>query len=161
AQDNTDTVKMSKRNKIEKHYDNQDNTQNIKNALELIQDIPLFEQTKKDIDDTLTRLENKVVKIGVFGTFSAGKSSLINALLGGSHLVSSPNPTTAAMTELTYGHESQITLKSSEQLLDELNQVFEIENKAFDSIETFLSKNTDKIKATLEKNQLAFVNAVE
>ena len=161
AQDNTDTVKMSKRNTIEKHYDNQDNTQNIKNALELIQDIPLFEQTKKDIDDTLTRLENKVVKIGVFGTFSAGKSSLINALLGGSHLVSSPNPTTAAMTELTYGQESQITLKSSEQLLDELNQVFEIENKAFDSIETFLSKNTDKIKATLEKNQLAFVNAVE
>ncbi|MDN6721598.1 MAG: dynamin family protein, partial [Staphylococcus equorum] len=161
AQDNTDTVKMSKRNTVATHYDNQDNTQNIKNALELIQDIPLFEQTKQDIDDTLTRLENKVVKIGVFGTFSAGKSSLINALLGGSHLVSSPNPTTAAMTELTYGHESQITLKSSEQLLDELNQVFEIENKTFESIDTFLSKNTDKIKATLEKNQLAFVNAVE
>ncbi|WP_427707832.1 dynamin family protein [Staphylococcus parequorum] len=161
AKDNTDTVKASKRNTVATHYDNQDNTQNIKNALELIQDIPLFEQTKQDIDDTLTRLEKKVVKIGVFGTFSAGKSSLINALLGGSHLVSSPNPTTAAMTELTYGHESQITLKSSEQLLDELNQVFEIENKTFESIDTFLSKNTDKIKATLEKNQLAFVNAVE
>ena len=50
---------------------------------------------QNDIKDTLERLENKLVKIGVFGTFSAGKSSLINALLGGQYLVSSPNPTTA------------------------------------------------------------------
>lgn len=156
-----ESLTTKKTNTVETQYDSKDNTQVIKNALNLIQGIPLFEQTKKDIDDTLTRLENKVVKIGVFGTFSAGKSSLINALLGGSHLVSSPNPTTAAMTELTYGHESQITLKSSEQLLDELNQVFEIESKSFESIDAFLNKNTNKIKATLEKNQLAFVNAVE
>ena len=47
------------------------------------------------------RLNNQITKIGVFGTFSAGKSSLINALLGGQYLVSSPNPTTAATTELS------------------------------------------------------------
>src|SRR5699024_8452405 len=140
-----ESLTTKKTNTVETQYDSKDNTQVIKNALNLIQGIPLFEQTKKDIDDTLTRLENKVVKIGVFGTFSAGKSSLINALLDGSHLVSSPNPTTAAMTELTYGHESQITLKPSEQLLDELNQVFEIESKSFESIDAFLNKNTNKI----------------
>lgn len=139
----------------------EDKTQNIKQALEIIQDVPLFEQTKQNIDDTLVRLDNKIVKIGVFGTFSAGKSSLINALLGDNYLVSSPNPTTAAMTELTYGHDSQITLKSAEQLLEEINQVFEVENITFDSIEALLNKNTNKLKASLEKNKLAFVNAVE
>lgn len=139
----------------------EDKTQNIKHALEIIQDVPLFEQTKQNIDDTLVRLDNKIVKIGVFGTFSAGKSSLINALLGDNYLVSSPNPTTAAMTELTYGHDSQITLKSAEQLLEEINQVFEVENITFDSIEALLNKNTNKLKASLEKNKLAFVNAVE
>lgn len=139
----------------------EDKTQNIKHALEIIQDVPLFEQTKQNIDDTLVRLDNKIVKIGVFGTFSAGKSSLINALLGYNYLVSSPNPTTAAMTELTYGHDSQITLKSAEQLLEEINQVFEVKNITFDSIEALLNKNTNKLKASLEKNKLAFVNAVE
>src|SRR5699024_2298191 len=156
-----ESLTTKKTNTVETQYDSKDNEHGSKNGHNLIQGIPLFEETKKDSDDTLTRLENKVVKIGVFGTFSAGKSSLINALLDGSHLVSSPNPTTAAMTELTYGHESQITLKPSEQLLDELNQVFEIESKSFESIDAFLNKNTNKIKATLEKNQLAFVNAVE
>lgn len=129
----------------------EDKTQNIKHALEIIQDVPLFEQSKQNIDDTLARLDNKIVKIGVFGTFSAGKSSLINALLGDNYLVSSPNPTTAAMTELTYGHDSQITLKSAEQLLEEINQVFEVENITFDSIEALLNKNTNKLKASLEK----------
>ncbi|WP_251520932.1 MULTISPECIES: dynamin family protein [Staphylococcus] len=138
-----------------------DQTPRIEKGLKLIEDVPLFVQTKKDINDTLERLENKVIKIGVFGTFSAGKSSLINALLGDHYLVSSPNPTTAAMTELTYGHENQITLKSEDQLLDELNQVFQFENKSFDSVASFLQKNTKQLKSKLEKNKLAFVNAIE
>lgn len=161
AKTQPDSIKATHQSTTEKHYSNQDNTRTIEQALDLIKDIPLFAQTKQDINDTLERLEQKVVKIGVFGTFSAGKSSLINALLGDNYLVSSPNPTTAAMTELSYGNESQITLKSSEQLLEELNQVFEIENQNFDSIEAFLNKNTSKLKATLEKNKLAFVNAIE
>ena len=128
-----------------------DYTEQIQKGLNLINDIPLFEQTKKDINETLRRLDNKIIKIGVFGTFSAGKSSLINALLGDQYLVSSPNPTTAAMTELSYGTESQITLKEPEQLLNELNQVFEIENKSFESITAFLSQNISKLTAHLEK----------
>ncbi|MCU5745508.1 dynamin family protein [Staphylococcus sp. SQ8-PEA] len=139
----------------------QDRTNEIVNGLNTIKDIPLFEQTKKDIAATLSRLEDKVIKIGVFGTFSAGKSSLINALLGDSYLVSSPNPTTAATTELTYGEDSAITLKSEEQLLEELNDVFELHDESFSSIESFVSSNTKKLKTKLEKNQLAFINAIE
>ncbi|MFL1623127.1 dynamin family protein [Staphylococcus capitis] len=137
------------------------NQVDIQNALQVIEDVPLFDRTKKDIKDTMHRLNNQITKIGVFGTFSAGKSSLINALLGGQYLVSSPNPTTAATTELSYGEESQITLKSSEQLLDEVNNVLEYYNASYDSLESFINSDLKKLKTQLEKNQLAFIDAIE
>ncbi|MBE7582658.1 dynamin family protein [Staphylococcus aureus] len=119
----------------------------IQKALDIISDVPLFKRTKQDIHETLTRIDNKLIKIGVFGTFSAGKSSLINALLGEHILVSSPNPTTAATTEISYGDESYITLKSQSQLLDEINAV--------------VNSDLEKLKSHLNKNQLAFIQAVE
>lgn len=137
------------------------NQVDIQNALEVVEDVPLFDRTKKDIKDTMHRLNHQITKIGVFGTFSAGKSSLINALLGGQYLVSSPNPTTAATTELSYGDESQITLKSADQLLEEINNVLEYYDTSFDSLEAFIHSDLKKLKAQLEKNQLAFINAVE
>ncbi|EFS17534.1 dynamin family protein [Staphylococcus capitis] len=137
------------------------NQVDIQNALQVVEDVPLFDRTKKDIKDTMHRLNNQITKIGVFGTFSAGKSSLINALLGGQYLVSSPNPTTAATTELSYGEECQITLKSSEQLLDEVNNVLEYYNASYDSLESFINSDLKKIKTQLEKNQLAFIDAIE
>lgn len=133
----------------------------IRAALELVKPVPLFERTKSDIEETLQRLDNKVIKIGVFGTFSAGKSSLINALLGGQYLVSSPNPTTAATTELSYGDNSKITLKTKEQLLNELNQMIEYHNISYDSLETFINSDVEALKQKLEKNQLAFISAVK
>lgn len=137
------------------------NQVDIQNALQVVEDVPLFDRTKKDIKDTMHRLSNQITKIGVFGTFSAGKSSLINALLGGQYLVSSPNPTTAATTELSYGEDSQITLKSSEQLLDEINNVLEYYNESYDSLESFINSDLKKLKTQLEKNQLAFIDAIE
>ncbi|MFW2647133.1 dynamin family protein, partial [Staphylococcus aureus] len=98
---------------------------------------------------------------GVFGTFSAGKSSLINALLGEHILVSSPNPTTAATTEISYGDESYITLKSQSQLLDEINAVVEYQDISFSTIEEFINWDLEKLKSHLNKNQLAFIQAVE
>ncbi len=123
--------------------------------------MPLFKRTKQDIHETLTRIDNKLIKIGVFGTFSAGKSSLINALLGEHILVSSPNPTTAATTEISYGDESYITLKSQSQLLDEINAVVEYQDISFSTIEDFINSDLEKLKSHLNKNQLAFVHAVE
>ena len=137
------------------------NEVNIQAALDIINPVPLFERTKKDIKDTLERLDNKLVKIGVFGTFSAGKSSLINALLGGQYLVSSPNPTTAATTELSYGENSQITLKTEEQLLNELNQLIEYHDVSFETLDSFIHSDIQRLKRKLEKNQLAFVSAVQ
>ncbi|MBH4888998.1 dynamin family protein [Staphylococcus aureus] len=133
----------------------------IQKALDIISDVPLFKRTKQDIHETLTRIDNKLIKIGVFGTFSAGKSSLINALLGEHILVSSPNPTTAATTEISYGDESYITLKSESQLLDEINAVVEYQDISFSTIEDFINSDLEKLKTHLNKNQLAFVHAVE
>lgn len=152
---------LEKEEKASDENSNERNTKkvNIQEALNIIEPVPLFDRTKNDIKDTLERLENKLVKIGVFGTFSAGKSSLINALLGGQYLVSSPNPTTAATTELSYGEDSQITLKTEEQLLNELNQLIEYHNVSFESLEAFVQSDVQQLKNKLEKNQLAFVSA--
>ncbi len=86
---------------------------------------------------------------------------MINALLGEHILVSSPNPTTAATTEISYGDESYITLKSQSQLLDEINAVVEYQNISFSTIEDFINSDLEKLKSHLNKNQLAFVHAVE
>lgn len=86
---------------------------------------------------------------------------MINALLGEQILVSSPNPTTAATTEISYGDESYITLKSQSQLLDEINAVVEYQNMSFSTIEDFINSDLEKLKSHLNKNQLAFVHAVE
>ncbi|HAR3917322.1 TPA: dynamin family protein, partial [Staphylococcus aureus] len=87
--------------------------------------------------------------------------SLINALLGEHILVSSPNPTTAATTEISYGDESYITLKSQSQLLDEINAVVEYQDISFSTIEEFINWDLEKLKSHLNKNQLAFIQAVE
>ncbi|VEG64337.1 dynamin family protein [Staphylococcus condimenti] len=130
----------------------------IKKGIEIIEPVPLFQQTKDDLNAAIERMDQQIVKIGVFGTFSAGKSSLINALLGDNYLVSSPNPTTAATTELSYGDSSAITLKKEEQLLAELNQLVETQQFHFDNLNDFKDTDTTALKNSLKKEQLAFVN---
>ncbi|ARJ51857.1 dynamin family protein [Staphylococcus lutrae] len=133
----------------------------LSKALDIVKKIPLFQSTVQDIEDTLTRMQNQKIKIGVFGTFSAGKSSLINAMLGGMYLTSSPNPTTAATTEITYGDTHFITFKTPETLLQEINHIFELEGLHFDRIETFLESDTTRIKSKIEKSHLALIQAIE
>jgi len=73
------------------------------------------------------RLEEKTFTIALFGAFSAGKSSLANALIGEFILPVSPNPTTASINSLLpptaeYSHNTAaIHMKTEEALLDDLN----------------------------------------
>ncbi|HEC2169507.1 TPA: dynamin family protein, partial [Staphylococcus delphini] len=137
------------------------NDAKIVQALDIVKNIPLFKSSVKNIEETRERMQHQIVKIGVFGTFSAGKSSLINALLGDSYLTSSPNPTTAATTEIGYGDTHHITFKTPDMLLQEINDVFELERQQFDRIEAFLEANTDKLKERIDKSRLAFIHAIE
>ena len=136
-------------------------TQKFEAALNILHDVPLYQSTLHNIRHTLERMENQIIKIGVFGTFSAGKSSLINALLGDQYLVSSPNPTTAATTEISYGNTNTVTFKSKEALLNEINHVTELVGHQFDSIDSFLEADKRQLKAQIDKNRLAFINAIE
>lgn len=58
------------------------------------------ERWQGELQEVHQRLSNNRSLVAVFGAFSAGKSSLINALLADSLLVVSPNPTTAAVTHI-------------------------------------------------------------
>ncbi|MCA0758501.1 dynamin family protein, partial [Paenibacillus sp. N4] len=72
------------------------------------------------------RLQDSRFTIALFGAFSAGKSSLANALIGEPVLPVSPNPTTAAINRLVppteeHGHgTARIVMKSREALLDDV-----------------------------------------
>lgn len=45
--------------------------------------------------------------IGIIGDFTVGKSSFVNAILGGEIVPVSANPSTAVITKIEYGHESK------------------------------------------------------
>ncbi|MCS4485435.1 dynamin family protein [Staphylococcus americanisciuri] len=144
----TDKKQASQRNRIEQ-------------ALATLSKLSLYDAQVNNMQDTLQRVDNQVIKIGVFGTFSAGKSSLINALLGDQYLVSSPNPTTAATTEISYGHQNTVTFKTRDILLDELNDVVETVDYHFESIDDFLTQDLQDLKGRIDKNKLAFIEAIE
>lgn len=59
-----------------------------------------FDEWRRAANQLAERLRNRQQLAAVFGAFSAGKSSLINALVGEPVLVVSPNPTTAAVTHV-------------------------------------------------------------
>ena len=78
----------------------------------------------------------------MFGAFSAGKSSLANALIGEPVLPVSPNPTTAAINRLVpptaeHGHgTARIVMKSRADILDDLRYSLALlgENAASDHL---------------------------
>ncbi len=76
--------------------------------------------------DKANRLRDSRFTIALFGAFSAGKSSLANALLGEPVLPVSPNPTTAAINRLvppTAEHEhgtALVVMKSHDAIIEDL-----------------------------------------
>ncbi|MDX6152967.1 dynamin family protein [Marinococcus sp. PL1-022] len=85
---------------------------------------PLIEEEKKHLQRLCENLQNQELHVSVFGAFSAGKSSFINALLGAPALPVSPHPTTAAVNivrapEKEYTHGTVILQLKDEAFLDE------------------------------------------
>lgn len=98
-------------------------------ALNILAGLSEVEPWRKELDDVRRRMLNSRRLVAVFGAFSAGKSSLLNALLEDPLLAVSPNPTTAAVTRMTADDETQVlvTAKTPDELWedveDALNQV--------------------------------------
>jgi GTPase SAR1 family protein len=74
--------------------------QSIAAVQQLLTGLPRTDVWQTELAGLCARLANEEKLVAVFGAFSTGKSSLINAMLGESVLVVSPNPTTAAITEV-------------------------------------------------------------
>ncbi|MFX3636886.1 MAG: dynamin family protein, partial [Candidatus Pristimantibacillus sp.] len=78
------------------------------------------------MQDKANRLQHSRFTIALFGAFSAGKSSLANALIGEPVLPVSPNPTTAAINRLVpptaeHAHgTASVVMKSREAILEDL-----------------------------------------
>ncbi len=66
-------------------------------------------EAKKELQDALTGLESPL-QVMVMGSFSTGKSSFINALLGESVTAVGALPTTAVITKLVYGDGKSVTV---------------------------------------------------
>lgn len=141
------------------HQEN--NLQQLKDQINHLKKLPLFEDEVHNIESQVERIEHNITKIAVFGTFSAGKSSLINAILQKPVLLSSPNPTTASITEISYGTEQEVTFKTYEQLLEEINHITEFANKQYSTIESFIDDKDIKQHPSLSSNHLAFFEAIE
>ncbi|MDT3995585.1 dynamin family protein, partial [Mammaliicoccus fleurettii] len=147
--------------KVENSKQKESNLVNIKEKLTKLKNLPLFEGEVENIHNQVQRIENNITKIAVFGTFSAGKSSLINAILRKPILLSSPNPTTASITEISYGTKQEVTFKTYSQLLEEINHITEFANKNYDSIESFIEDKNIKQHPSLSSNHIAFFEAIE
>jgi GTPase Era involved in 16S rRNA processing len=80
----------------------------------------------RTLRDKEARLRGQTFTIALFGAFSAGKSSLANALLGERILPVSPNPTTAAINKIMPPPDpaahatANVAMKSPEQVLGDV-----------------------------------------
>lgn len=98
----------------------------LTSAATLLDGHPAMRAAAASMRDKASRLKDSSFTIALFGAFSAGKSSLANAMIGESVLPVSPNPTTAAINRLMppdeeYGHGSaRIVMKTTEELVSDL-----------------------------------------
>ncbi|CAH1195947.1 GTPase Era [Paenibacillus plantiphilus] len=98
----------------------------LRRAAELLSPHPSLASAVAAMRDKGDRLRLSRFTIALFGAFSAGKSSLANALLGESVLPVSPNPTTAAVNRIVPPTRERpsgtatVLMKTREAMLDDL-----------------------------------------
>ncbi|MFC3418222.1 dynamin family protein [Salinicoccus hispanicus] len=114
--------------------------------VEILLDHPRYNDYRSIIADKLERIDKGEVNISVFGGFSAGKTTFINALMGGVHLTTSPNPTTATITEITGGKESHALYKTEADLVQSLEVITNHEGSAVADFLPWIKRSRHKVK---------------
>jgi GTPase Era involved in 16S rRNA processing len=98
----------------------------LRNAADALAPHAALQTNTRTLRDKEARLRGQTFTIALFGAFSAGKSSLANALLGERILPVSPNPTTAAINKIMPPPEpaahatADVAMKSPEQVLGDV-----------------------------------------
>jgi GTPase Era involved in 16S rRNA processing len=117
----------------------------IDDAIDILHPLAAADGWRQSLCDLREQLHGRRHQVAVFGAFSTGKSSLINAVVKSPVLVVSPNPTTAAITHI-YGTAdnsfaaARVTAKSAEQLWDDVKQSLLALHLAEDNIEAALQR---------------------
>lgn len=142
----------------------------IDQAVSVIESLPGFEKIIESIRTKKDRLENRNLTIALFGAFSAGKSSLINALIGKNLMPSSPNPTTAVINRISPVSETKkhgtakVYLKSEQLLMDDLFEIVKPFNPPktnhFGELLQWAEEKRIPEKAELNKMYQAYIKAL-
>lgn len=90
---------LARSDSTELHGRRQDLCERLQQAIRLCEE-PVLRRFARGLGERLDRLNHEQYTVALFGAFSAGKSTLINALLGGDMLPVSPNPATAAISRV-------------------------------------------------------------
>jgi len=104
----------------------EDTASSLRHVAELMRPARSLESVRTVLEERAAKLMNNRFTIALFGAFSAGKSSLTNALIGEMVLPVSPNPTTAAINSILPPDERHphrtalIRMKTADALLDDL-----------------------------------------
>lgn len=96
---------------------------------QLLKNYPLLTHMVNFIHEKRMRIEKKTFTVVLFGAFSAGKSSLINSLLGRRILPSSPNPTTSIITYIKASDKfnKDLTARIFDEMGERIVQIDELE----------------------------------
>lgn len=122
----------------------------------LLEDHPRHERFSRVFKDKLARIDEGLVNISVFGGFSAGKTTFINALMGSARLKTSPNPTTAAITEINNAEESYAVYKREADLTDTLQVITNREGESVQDYMPWLKRHRNSVTEAY----MPFVNGV-
>ncbi|MEX2104722.1 MAG: dynamin family protein, partial [Bacilli bacterium] len=123
--------------------------QKLRTASDIISTIPGLHRISQLMNERAERMENRQFTVALFGAFSAGKSSLANALLGFPVLPVSPHPTTAVINRIVpptaehpHGHV-RVTIKSVETMTKDVTDAFRTIGISVESLEEALAQVTD------------------
>ena len=120
----------------------------FKTVSEQLESLPRYSNFKQLLDHKVHRIEEGKANISVFGGFSAGKTTFINALLGNGRLTTSPNPTTATITEINNHASSTAVMKTERDLTETLET---LSGESYDKVNDYkkwMKANVNKVQET-------------
>lgn len=115
---------------------------------QLLVSSPRYQSYRKLLHDKINRIDNGKANLSVFGGFSAGKTTFINALMGDKYLTTSPNPTTATITEINNDASSSVVYKSEADLIETLQTLSGQTHDSIDGYKKWIKQNIAKVEET-------------
>lgn len=138
----------SRHNEFIVNNDEAMNLSPFRTLVNLLGESPRYADYKRLINDKLTRIDNGKANISVFGGFSAGKTTFINALMGDKYLTTSPNPTTATITEINNDETSTVVYKDEADLTETLKTLSGETHDTAAGYKKWIGKNIAKVDET-------------